>query len=345
MKISREKPSQRRHHRVNTPIDVTINEQLYNVSDWSLGGFKIIEWEDESFEPGHEFECHFSLPFQGFFVAFHVKLITIRSDSGILAAKFISLDERQTELLEHFIQELVRGNMTSVGDTILRIDSPVTPVSTEPNPNPTDELPIKRWPIKLIAMVYTVEIVEGSGLERMTQNFRRWSGNMLRNGSRALALGPRKVGPFIWWCVLDQRIAMWTMLVSPVVAVSASVVLQPAYLLSYLVWILCSRMALSLFLYRYCSQIYISFPIILYVNQLLNALIKVYCTFRLSKQRWANRGDQSAGMGNSMDDRIRNGIASWVTTVWVSGLVIFVSLYCGILHLPSYENLLTYLSS
>ena len=152
MKISREKPSQRRHHRVNTPIDVTINEQLYNVSDWSLGGFKIEGWEDESLEPGDEFECHFSLPFQGFFVAFHVNLITIRSDSGILAAKFISLDERQTELLEHFIEELVRGNMTSVGDTILRIDSPVTPVSTEPDPNPKGEVPIKRWPTKLIAM-------------------------------------------------------------------------------------------------------------------------------------------------------------------------------------------------
>mgnify|MGYP002700094761 CR=1 FL=1 len=152
MKISREKPSQRRHHRVNTPIDVTINEQLYNVSDWSLGGFKIEGWGDESLEPGDEFECHFSLPFQGFFVAFHVKLIAIRSDSGILAAKFISLDERQTELLEHFIEELVRGNMTSVGDTILRIDSPVTPVSTEPDPNPKGEVPIKRWPTKLIAM-------------------------------------------------------------------------------------------------------------------------------------------------------------------------------------------------
>ncbi len=152
MKISREKPSQRRHHRVITPIDVTINEQLYNVSDWSLGGFKIEGWEDESLTPGDEFECHFSLPFQGFFVAFHVNLITIRADSGILAAKFTSLDERQTELLEHFIEELVRGNMTSVGDTILRIDSPVTPVSTEPDPNPKGEVPIKRWPTKLIAM-------------------------------------------------------------------------------------------------------------------------------------------------------------------------------------------------
>jgi len=152
MKISREKPSQRRHHRVSTPIDITINDELYNVSDWSLGGFKIDNFTDENLEPGDEFECHFSLPFQGFFVAFNVSLIAIRADSGVLAAQFIELNERQVELLEHFIEELVRGNMTSVGDTILRIDSPVTPVSTEPDPNPKGEVPIKRWPAKFIAM-------------------------------------------------------------------------------------------------------------------------------------------------------------------------------------------------
>jgi len=152
MKISREKPSQRRHHRVSTPIDIVIDDQLYNVSDWSLGGFKIDTWIDNGLTPGDEFECNFSLPFQGFFVAFNISLTVIRADSGVLAAKFVELSDRQTELLEHFVEELLRGNMTSVGDTILRIDSPVTPVSTAPDPNPKGELPIKRWPAKLLIM-------------------------------------------------------------------------------------------------------------------------------------------------------------------------------------------------
>jgi len=152
MKISRERPSQRRHHRVSTPIDIVIDDQLYNVSDWSLGGFKIDTWIDNGLTPGDEFECNFSLPFQGFFVAFNICLTVIRADSGVLAAKFVELSDRQTELLEHFVEELLRGNMTSVGDTILRIDSPVTPVSTAPDPNPKGELPIKRWPVKLLIM-------------------------------------------------------------------------------------------------------------------------------------------------------------------------------------------------
>ena len=69
------------------------------------------------------------------------------------------------------------------------------------------------------AMGYTVEVVEGSGVNRMVQNYRRWSGNMLRNGARVIALGPKRVPFFIWWCFVDQRIAMWTMLVNPAVAI------------------------------------------------------------------------------------------------------------------------------
>ncbi|MDP6391223.1 MAG: glycosyltransferase, partial [Alphaproteobacteria bacterium] len=53
------------------------------------------------------------------------------------------------------------------------------------------------------ALIYTVERIEGSGVGRMWDNFMRWSGNMLRNGSRAIALGPFRVGPFIWWCLID----------------------------------------------------------------------------------------------------------------------------------------------
>ena len=45
------------------------------------------------------------------------------------------------------------------------------------------------------AKVYTVEVIDGPGMKRVIANLRRWSGNMLRNGARAIALGPRQVGP------------------------------------------------------------------------------------------------------------------------------------------------------
>lgn len=71
-------------------------------------------------------------------------------------------------------------------------------------------------------------------------------------------------------------------------------------------------------------------PFILYFNQLLNASVKVYCLARLSKQRWTNRGNQSAGGGNSLEARLKDLMAFWVTSVWVVALVFSVWLYAGL---------------
>ncbi len=185
------------------------------------------------------------------------------------------------------------------------------------------------------AVVYTVEYIEGRGLNRMYENFRRWSGNMLRNGSRAMALGPRKIGFFIWWCVLDQRIAMWTMLVSPVVAILGVIVKGWVYLVTYIVWILFSRMMLCLFLYQYAPRIHMSFPFILYFNQLFNAMIKVFILFRLSQQRWSNRGNQEAGFNFSWLATGRKAMAAYLTTFYITLLFLGTILYTGIIELPS----------
>ena len=85
---------------------------------------------------------------------------------------------------------------------------------------------------------------------------------------------------------------MWTMLVSPILAIMTAILLSANYLISYAIWIAVSRMALSLVLFGYMRRIHLAVPGILYVNQFINAAVKVYCLFRLSKQRWSNRGDQ-----------------------------------------------------
>jgi len=184
------------------------------------------------------------------------------------------------------------------------------------------------------AMTYTVEYIEGTGLDRMVQNFRRWSGNMLRNGSRAMALGPRKVGFFIWWCLLDQRIAMWTMLVSPILALLASSLHSMKYIISYTIWIAVSRMMLSLVLFFYSRRVNLAFPFILYFNQLINAGVKVYCLFRLSKQRWSNRGDQRSSDGSGLAETLRNVMASYLTALYLFMLVLGLLVYSELLDLP-----------
>ena len=52
---------------------------------------------------------------------------------------------------------------------------------------------------------------------------------------RALpALGPWRVGWFVWWCLVDQRISMWTPLVGPIAAILLGVAVAPAFLYAYL---------------------------------------------------------------------------------------------------------------
>jgi glycosyltransferase Alg8 len=185
------------------------------------------------------------------------------------------------------------------------------------------------------AIVYTIEHIEGSGYARMVQNLLRWSGNMLRNGLRAIALGPRRTGLFIWWCLVDQRIAMWTMLVGPLLGLTGAMIVSPAFLVACLVWIALTRLGQSMVLFGYAREVSLTVPLLLYVNQLVNAGVKVYSLFRLSKQRWANRGDQRAGFGDSLADRLRGVVAQYLTMVAMAVLALAIVSFTGILRLPS----------
>jgi len=182
-------------------------------------------------------------------------------------------------------------------------------------------------------MVYTIEVIEGSAWTRMIENFRRWSGNMLRNGARAIALGPRTTGFFIWWCLIDQRLAIWTMMVGPALALMA-LTREPVYFLNVLMWVIASRILLCLFLFRYAREPDLKWPFILYVNQLLNACVKIFMIFHLSKQRWANRGNQTAKNGTGHIARAQNAIAKFQLLTAVATFVTVIAIMAGYLPMP-----------
>lgn len=184
------------------------------------------------------------------------------------------------------------------------------------------------------AVVYTVEHIEGNGLERMNQNYRRWSGNMLRNGSRAIALGPKNMPFFIWWCLIDQRLSMWTSLFAPVSALIASFTLSPIYLFSFAIWVAVSRLFLCLFLFRYTNKVDLRWPFVLYVSQMITSLTKISVMFRMAQQRWSNRGNQSAGGGVGRVLAFRRGMAFYLTSFYLIILVIALAVLEGVIVLP-----------
>ncbi len=183
------------------------------------------------------------------------------------------------------------------------------------------------------ATVYTIEVIKENGLMRMVQNFRRWSGNMLRNGSRAIALGPTAMPFFIWWCVVDQRIAMWTMMVSPVMAVVGSLI-APGYFWNCIIWVLFSRIVLCLFLFGYSRRADMSWPFILYLNQVINATVKIYMIFHLSKQKWSNRGNQSSGGGSGFVETLKSGFAKFQMATAILTFLTAILIYVGLIEMP-----------
>ncbi len=183
----------------------------------------------------------------------------------------------------------------------------------------------------------TIEVVEGSGYRRMVENLRRWSGNMLRNGQRAIMLGPGRMPLFIWWCCVDQRLAMWTMLFSPMLALAGSLKLGAGFFAAYVTYIAVTRMLLSLVLFTYATRVDLNFIWTLYANQLLNAAVKVYMMWRLAKQKWTNRGNQKQGFsGNTGIAVFREVMAAYLTAVSVAALFLVVMLYTKLLHVPTW---------
>ena len=169
------------------------------------------------------------------------------------------------------------------------------------------------------AVATTVEYVEGGGYTRLRHNLLRWSGNLLRNGRRCIALGPDQVGWFTWWCLIDQRIAMWTTLIGPVMACWLTILGGPPMLVAALMWVLATRTVLSVFLYYYAGRVYVSFPWLLYFNQITNSAVKVFMLFRLAKQRWRNRGDQKVLEGHGWLPGFQNLMGTYLTSFYLIG--------------------------
>ncbi len=160
----------------------------------------------------------------------------------------------------------------------------------------------------------------------------RWFGNMLRSSGRAIELGPRKVGPFFWWCLIDQRLSMWTPLVGPTAAICFAITLTPWFLYVYLIWVMVTRLLLSLGLLSVRPRISGLFSLLLYYNQVFGALVKTYILFRLDRQRWTRQNirvrlDGRRARWNALGSSLVHGLA-------LASLVTAVAFLTGLLELP-----------
>lgn len=154
-----------------------------------------------------------------------------------------------------------------------------------------------RWRYEMIyvpdAMVNSLETHTGSVLKRARSNMQRWFGNMLRSNGRAVGLGPHVVGWFPWWCLVDQRISMWTSLITPGLLLISLLQAQWLFAGIILSWVCFSRplMLIIIFLGRPSHLKPIHFPILV-ATQWSSSVIKVWNQMNMAQQSWQNRGIQ-----------------------------------------------------
>ncbi len=117
----------------------------------------------------------------------------------------------------------------------------------------------------------------------------RWFGNMLRTNARAIAIPRSRIGNFVWWCLIDQRLSMWTSLFGLSAALVGSALYGVVLLWAYVVWIMLTRFVLTLALGSTGARVSGLWPLLLYFSQIYGSLVKIYMLSHLNRQRWTRQ--------------------------------------------------------
>lgn len=158
----------------------------------------------------------------------------------------------------------------------------------------------------------------------------RWFGNMLRTNGRALSLGPRQIGLFTWWSILDQKLGIWTTLAGPISVALAAMFLEPLVLPAYLAWVMATRYVFCWVLATIRGRGFpISYPILLYFGQIVGAAVKSYVIFRLDRQRWTRQSSALAARP-ALGERLRAMGSTYVHVLALGWLTFGVMLLSGL---------------
>lgn len=163
-----------------------------------------------------------------------------------------------------------------------------------------------------------------------TMLMRRWFGNMLRTNERALTLPPHVTGYFTWWCLMDQRLSMWTSLTGPIFVTMLCFKYSVTFILVYAVWIGFTRWVMTLMLLGARKEISWTYPFLLYYNQVYGSLIKTYVFFRLNKQSWTRQKTSLSSTQSSWDQRINAYASTGLNALAMLAFVSLVGLIAGV---------------
>jgi len=171
-----------------------------------------------------------------------------------------------------------------------------------------------------------------------TRQMRRWFGNMLRASSRAIGLGPRQIGLFAWWCLIDQRVSMWTPLLLPLSAAGLSIVIGPVILYAYVGWVLSTRLIQSLALLTVRPVIGGLYPLLIFYGQVYGSIVKTWILFHPYQQGWTRQPVPVPGLEDGVG-WWQSVVSTYTYALAIVTLITVVAFATGFLPLPSAATL------
>jgi len=110
-----------------------------------------------------------------------------------------------------------------------------------------------------------------------------------------------------------------------------SIVIHPAFMLFYFVWILGSRFVTAVIVGMRNDRFSMLWPVLMYYNQMVGSSIKTYVLFRLNQQGWTRQD-----VGDNKDrDRFQDMVSMVLHVTTLAGFVLVVSFFTGLLNMPN----------
>ena len=125
-------PSRSLHKRDLFPLQVEIEDKLYDVPKWNMDYFKAVDFP-HPINTNNPFKAKLIIRFKNFNIQFETAAsqINYNTEKKELTAHFERIPEEHRELLRYFSEALETGDMVNIDNVLRRVDMPVTPASTQ----------------------------------------------------------------------------------------------------------------------------------------------------------------------------------------------------------------------
>ena len=125
-----EKNAARKHYRIELPARISIGDKVYNVQDWSLGGFLVTCSPDE-FIKDWQGDVKLILPFEGVDVSCDLKAKVAWIKEGKAGFTFLEVNPRVRNILKSYVEASIEGRLGEAEGIIARLDGVEIPLEVD----------------------------------------------------------------------------------------------------------------------------------------------------------------------------------------------------------------------